>query len=260
MPYYMGIDIGTGTSKGVIIDGNSTAAYHWFPTGLNYKSAAEKMAAELLKKAGIAAKDIKHTVATGYGAGNVDYSNENVVDIRCCARGIYYQFPEARTIIDIEGQTTQVIRLGKNGQIANFLTSEKCAGGSGRFLEIISNVLQIPLTDIGPRSLEAKNPVTFTTACAVFGESEVVSRVAEDIAAEDILAGVHQAMAEKINTMIERIGIEESCVICGGGALNTGLVKALEKVLELNILIPENPQLVTALGAALFAKELGERG
>jgi predicted CoA-substrate-specific enzyme activase len=259
MSYYMGIDIGTGTSKGVVIKGTHLEANYTLPSGINYKTAAEKLAAELLEKTGLAMTDIRYKAATGYGAGSVAYADENISDIRCCAKGIFNLFPEVRTVIDIEGQTTQVIRLGKNGQIANFVTSEKCASGSGRFLEIISNVLQIPLEDIGPRSLKSKNPVAFTTACAVFGESEAVSRVAEGVPAEDILAGVHRAMADKIATMIERVGIEERCALCGGGALNVGLVKALEDVLKLSLLVPEQPHLVTALGAALFAKEAGER-
>ncbi len=255
MPYYMGIDIGTGTSKGVIIRDASLEAYHSLPSGINYKAAADKLAAALLEKAGITMDDIRYTVSTGYGAGSVGYSRQNANDIRCCARGVYNLCPDARTVIDIEGQTTQVLRLGPQGQIANFVTSEKCASGSGRFLDIIANVLQIPLEEIGPRSLKSRNPVTFTTACAVFGESEAVSRVAEGVPAEDILAGVHRAMADKIATMMERVGIEERCAFCGGGGLNIGLVKALEAVLKVRLLVPPQPHLVTALGAALLAGE-----
>jgi (R)-2-hydroxyacyl-CoA dehydratese activating ATPase len=259
MMYYSGIDIGTGASKGVIIQDARVAADYQIPSGINYKVAAEKLTGELLKKAGISKHDIKYTVATGYGAGSVASADESISDIRCCVKGIFNLFPDVRTVIDIEGQTTQVFRLGKNGQIANFVTGEKCASGSGRFLDIISNVLQIPLTDIGPRSLKSKNPVAFTTACAVFGESEAVSRVAEGVPAEDILAGVHRSMAEKINTMIERVGIEERCAVCGGGALNVGLVKALEDALKVKLIVPPQPHLVTALGAALFAKEAAEK-
>ncbi len=259
MTYYMGIDIGTGTSKGVILRDNRIMADGLLTSGINYKTAAGKLAAVLLEKAGLSAEDIKYTVATGCGAGNVAGADESIADIRCCAKGMFYLFPGVRTVIDIEAQTAQVIRLGKNGQIAGFITSEKCASGSGLFLEIISNVLQIPLPEIGPLSLNSQNPVAFTTACAVFGESEAVSRVAEGIPAEDILAGVHKSMADKIHTMIERVGSEERVAVCGGGALNIGLVKALENVLKVILIVPEQPQLVTALGAALFAKESGEK-
>jgi len=255
----MGIDIGTSTSKGVIFKDTLMITYHCLPTGINYVSTAAHLATELLEKSRLTMQDIRYKVATGYGAGSVGYCNQIVNDVSCCAKGISNLFSDVRTVIDIEGQTTQVIRLDKNGQIVNFLTSEKCASGSGRFLEIISNVLQIPLKDIGPFSLQSNNPVVFTTACAVFGESEAVSRVAEGVPAEDILAGVHQAMAHKIYTMIERIGLEESCAVCGGGGLNIGLIKALEEILKLKLIVPAQPHLVTALGAALYAKEVSER-
>jgi predicted CoA-substrate-specific enzyme activase len=258
MYYFMGIDIGTGTSKGVIIKDNELVVYHSLSSGIKYKVAANKLAEQLLGKAGISMDNIDFTVATGHGSASVTYSNQRISDIRCCAKGIHRIFPEARTIIDIEGQTTQVIRLGKKGQIANFTTSEKCASGSGRFLDIISNVLQIPIEDIGKLSLKSRSSVTFTTACAVFGESEAVSRVAEGIPSEDILAGVHKAMADKIYTMIEKVGLEEYCAICGGGGLNIGLIKTLEDVLKLKLLVPPQPHVITAFGAALFAKEPGD--
>jgi (R)-2-hydroxyacyl-CoA dehydratese activating ATPase len=255
MAYYMGVDIGSGTSKGVILKDGEPFASYILPSGINYRTAADKLQDELLKAAGIKWTDIKNSAATGQGDKNASYSRNHFVDMRCCARGVFHYFPKARTVIDIEGQTTQVFRLGSKGEITNFTSSEKCASGSGRFIDIISNVLQIPLEEIGERSLKSKKPVTFTTACAVFGESEAVSRVAEGVPAEDILAGVHLAMAAKIKTMIERVGLEQACVICGGGALNNGLVKTMESVLQLDLLIPPQPQMVTALGAALLAKE-----
>jgi (R)-2-hydroxyacyl-CoA dehydratese activating ATPase len=255
MPYFMGIDIGTGTSKGIIIRDGKIFMDHTLPTGINYEKTAHTLLEELLGKSGISLANIRYSVATGQGATSAGYCNESIGDIRCCAKGVFNLFPEARTIIDIEGQTTQVIRLGKAGQIANFVTSEKCASGSGRFLDIISNVLQIPLENIGPLSLKSQNPVRFTTACAVFGESEAVSRVAEGVPAADILAGVHQSIAEKISTMVDRVGMEEAIVVCGGGGLNTGLVKMLESVLKLPLLVPPQPQMVTVLGAALLAQD-----
>ena len=154
---------------------------------------------ELLAKAGISLKDIARTVATGQGSGMVPFADEQVTDLRCCARGINSIFPTARTIIGVEGQSSQVIRISETGQVINFVVSEKCAAGSGRLLEVIANVLQIDLKDIGPLSLKSKNPVAFTTGCAVFGESEAVSRVAEGAAKEDILAGIHEALANKLS-------------------------------------------------------------
>jgi (R)-2-hydroxyacyl-CoA dehydratese activating ATPase len=259
MPYFMGIDIGSGTSKGVVVKERQTCASYSLPSGVNYRLAADKLRVELLKLAGISVADVNYTLATGQGDVNVTYADERAADLRCCAKGVASLFPAARTIIDVEGQTTQILRVGELGQLTNFVNSEKCASGSGRFIEIISNVLQIPLNEIGPLSMKSRNPVVFTTACAVFGESEAVSRVAEGVPPEDILAGVLQAMSAKIRTMIDRVGLEKPCVLCGGGGLNTGLVITLESVLQLKLLVPQQPQMVTALGAALLAQEAGSK-
>jgi len=256
MSYFMGIDIGSGTSKGVITGDGELLAYHLLPSGVNYRIVAEKLREELLAKAGLSPQDMACTIATGQGSGNVSFSNQRVTDIRCCARGINKIFPSARTVIDVEGQSTQVIRLSESGRVANFVISEKCASGSGRFLDIIANVLQIELEDIGLLSLKSDNPVVFTTACAVFGESEAVSRVSEGTPKEDILAGVHKALAEKILALVNRVGLEEQCAISGGGGLNIGLIKRVEERLGVQLLVPPQPQFVTALGAAIMAEEV----
>ncbi|GAJ02713.1 unnamed protein product, partial [marine sediment metagenome] len=201
----MGIAIGSGTSKGVITKDGELLAYHLLPSGANYRVAAQRLREELLARAGLIPEDIASTVVTGYGAGNVPFSGQEVADLRCCARGISTIFPSVRTVIDVGEQSSQVIRLSEQGQVTGFVVSEKCAAGSGRFLHIIANVLRIDLKDIGPLSLQSKNPVTFTTGCAVFGESEAVSRVAEGFSKEDILAGVHKALADKISTLIDRV-------------------------------------------------------
>jgi predicted CoA-substrate-specific enzyme activase len=255
MPYFMGIDIGTGTSKGVLLNGTELISGHSVTSGINYESAANQLLAELLQKGNLSRQDIRFVVATGAGSSSVSYRNKTISDLLCCAKGIFHLLPEVRTVIDVEGQTTQVFRLGQEGQLANFVTSEKCAGGSGRFMDIISDVLQIPLEEFGPLSMKSTKPVTFTTSCAVFGESEAVSRVAEGTPCEDIIAGVHQAMAAKIWTMIEKVGLEKECAICGGGALNTGLIKSLEMVLKIKLRVPSEPHMVTALGAALLARD-----
>ncbi|MDD5287596.1 MAG: acyl-CoA dehydratase activase [Dehalococcoidales bacterium] len=258
MPYYMGIDIGSGTSKGLLRQNGSPVASYSLLSGVNYRLSAEKLRDELLKQAKLTIADIACIAATGQGSGLVGYANQKVADIRCCARGINSIFPEVRTVIDVEGQSTQVIRTDGNGQVVNFIISEKCASGAGRFLDIISNVLQIPLSELGPLSLKSKNPVVFTTACAVFGESEAVSRVSEGVPREDIVAGVHKALAEKIASLVGRIGLEEKCAICGGGALNIGLVEWVQTRLGIELLVPPQPQFITALGAAIIAEEMAQ--
>jgi len=255
MAWFMGIDIGSGTSKGVITEDGKPKAYHLLPSGANYRAAAQKLGEELLAKAGLSPEDITSTIATGYGAGSVPFSSQQVAAIRCCARGINSIFPSVRTVIDVQGMSSQVIRLKEAGQVTNFVVSEKCAAGSGRFLEIIANVLRIDLKDIGPLSLKSKNPVAFTTGCAVFGESEAISRVAEDISKEDILAGVHKALANKLSALVDRVGLEKECAISGGGGLDIGLIKSLEEKLGFKLLVPTQPQFITALGAAIMAEE-----
>lgn len=255
MPYFMGIDIGSGSSKGVITEDGKLLAYNLLPSGVNYRTVSQQLRDELMEKAGLSPEDITCIVATGQGSANVLFSDQQITDIRCCARGINSIFPSVRTVIDVQGQSSQVIRLNEKGQVVNFVISEKCAAGSGRFIDVIANVLQLELEDIGPLSLKSDNPIVFTTACAVFGESEAVSRVSEGIAKEDILAGVHQALAEKLASLVERVGLEEQCAISGGGGLNIGLIRRLEEKLGVELLVPPQPQFVTALGAAILAEE-----
>ncbi len=256
MAWFMGIDIGSKTTKGVIIKDGKLVAHHLLTSGINYGVAAQKLREELLAKAELSANDINYTAATGQGSGNVSFCNQQFTDTRCCARGINSIFPSARTIIDVQALSSQIIRLSENGQVINFAVSEKCAAGSGRFLEVMANVLQIDLEDIGPLSLKSRKPVTFTTSCTVFGESEAISRVAEGIAKEDILAGVHQALANKISALINRVGLEKVCAISGGGGLDAGLIKNIEEKLGVKLLVPPHPRIVTALGAAIMAEDM----
>jgi len=255
MAWFMGIDIGSGTSKGVITGDGKLSACHLIPSGSNYAAAARRLRDELLTRAGLSAKDMAFTMATGHGAGSVSFRNEQAADIRCCAKGINSIFPSARTIIDIQGQYSQAIRMSEVGQVVNFVVSEKCAAGSGRFLQIVANVLRVELDEVGHISLESKKPVAFTTGCAVFGESEAISRVSEGFSKEDILAGVHQALANKVSVLVERVGLEMEYAISGGGGLNIGLIKSLEDKLGIRLLVPPQPQMVNALGAAIMAEE-----
>jgi predicted CoA-substrate-specific enzyme activase len=255
MIHVAGIDIGSAFSKAVIMGGNKVIAYQVKPSGGNYRLTAEQVMEEALTRAKLSLKDIDYALATGYGAASVSFSHEAASDISCLARGVYYLFPTARTAIDIGGQFTRVFKLDDRGRATAFLLSEKCAAGSGRFLQVIARVLQIDLKDIGELSLNSRNRVDFNTGCAVFAESEAVSRIAEGAAKEDILAGVHRALAAKVETMAARLGIEPDCALVGGGAKDIGLVKSIEESLACTLLVPEEPQIVAALGAALIARE-----
>lgn len=252
MSWYMGIDIGSAYSKGVLLRDSEIAASAIKLSGIDHRKTADAIRAELLAPLREAPQSLT-VVATGVGAGNVAFATNRVSDIVCTARGINRLFPEARMAIDIGAQSTRVIRLDERGMVTDFAVSEKCAAGSGRFIEVIANVLRISLDDFGALSLKSKNPVTFSTGCAVFGESEAITRVAEGVAKEDIAAGVNLALAAKIVSLIKRLGLETPCAVCGGGALNQGLVSAVETELGIKLLVPPEPRTVTALGAAIQA-------
>ena len=253
MSWFMGIDIGSAYSKGVIIKDFRLVASHIIISGANYRTSAETIRTELIRKANLTQDDIANTVATGSGADNVYFANQKANDIVCTARGINNVFPQARTVIDVASQSTRVIRLNEEGIVTNFTVSEKCAAGSGRFIEVIANVLRIDLSDFSPLAARSKNPITFSTGCAVFGESEAITRVSEGIPKEDIAAGVNKALASKISSLVKKLKLEDPCAVCGGGALNIALVKTIEGELDTTLLVPPYPQLVTALGAAIIS-------
>lgn len=254
MNWFMGIDIGSRTSKAVLMREDKIAGQAILSTGTDYRQAGRKLREELLNRAGINSGDITYTLATG-NSGATPFGNEDMSDIVCCARGMNHMSPSVRTVIDIEAQSSRAIRLSAGGRVINFVVSEKCAAGSGFFIDIIANVLRVDIGEVGPISLKSMRPASFSTACAVFGESEAISRVAEGTAREDILAGIHNCLAEKIFALVERVGKEDPIAICGGGALNVGLVKSLETRLSVSLHVPPQPQLVTALGAAVMARE-----
>jgi predicted CoA-substrate-specific enzyme activase len=253
MSWFMGIDIGSAYSKGVIIKDLQLVTSHIIMSGANYRTSADAIRMELIRKVNLTQDDIAKTVATGSGADNVYFASQKASDIVCTARGINNVFPQARTVIDVASQSTRVIRLNEEGIVTNFTVSEKCAAGGGRFIEVIANVLRINLNDFGPLAARSKTPITFNTGCAVFGESEAITRISEGIPKEDIAAGVNKALASKISSLVKKLKLEEPCAICGGGALNTALVKTIESELNTNLLVSPHPQLVTTLGAAIIA-------
>jgi len=253
MSWFMGIDIGSAYSKGVIIKDSELVASHIIISGANYRTSADAIRAELIRQVNLTQNDIANTVATGSGADNVYFASRKASDIVCTARGINNAFPQARTVIDVASQSTRVIRLNEEGIVTNFTASEKCAAGGGRFIEVIANVLRIDLSDFGPLAARSRTPITFSTGCAVFGESEAITRISEGIPKEDIAAGVNKALASKISSLVKKLKLEEPCAICGGGALNNALVKTIQSELNTTLLVPLHPQFITALGAAIIA-------
>jgi predicted CoA-substrate-specific enzyme activase len=255
MDCFFGIDIGSASSKGVaLIDGRMGGSCV-IPSGGDYRVAADRVRDELLSKSAISASDVSYTIATGYGAKNVGFADEVITDISCQGRGICYLVPLVRTAVDVGDLFSKAFRIDERGSILTFVMSGKCAGGSGRVLQVIAKVLQIRLEDIGALSLKSKKRVDFNTGCAVFAESEAVSRVAEGVRKEDLLAGIHRALAAQINSLAERVGIEREFALLGGAAKDSGLIKAVEEITGFEIIVPPEPRLTAALGAAVIASE-----
>lgn len=225
------------------------------PSGGNYRTAAETVLGAALEKAKISRKDVRKVVATGGGANNVSFADAISSDIACQGRGVFFLHPFVRTIIDVGDLSSKVSRIDANGSTSAFLLSGKCAGGSARILQVIARVLRVKIDEIGPLSLKSLNPVRFNTQCAVFAETEAVSRVAEGLAKEDLLAGIHLALASQLYTLAERVGVEQDCALIGGGAKDIGLVKAMQEIAGHEFIVPDEPQMMAALGAAIIAGE-----
>ena len=194
-------------------------------------------------------------MATGYGRIAIDYADSQVTEISCYARGINQLHPEVRTIIDIGGQDSKAISVDKEGRVVDFLMNDKCAAGTGRFLEVMAKALELEIGDLGDISLRATELHQVSSTCTVFAESEVVTLVAEGVNREDIVAGLHAAIAKRIVSMVKRVGLSPPVAMAGGVAKNMGVVKAIEEEIGEPLVVPREPQIVGALGAAILAME-----
>lgn len=250
-----GIDIGSLSTKTVIIDENQQILSHMvLPTGGNNRETAMKVFEEALYCANLCRDDIVKVIATGYGRENVPFANRHITEITCHAVGIHSLFPDTNTIIDIGGQDTKGIRVNSDGQVENFVMNDKCAAGTGRFLEVLANALGVDLQDLGQLSRQSTTSIKISSMCTVFAESEVVSLVAKGAPVPDIIRGIHDAIAERTVILIKKLNILEPVAMSGGVAKNQGMVKALERKLNTTINIPSYPQVVGALGAAIIAQ------
>ena len=259
MAFVLGIDIGSAASKGVALGDQGLLGSFECPSGGDFKLTAERVREALLSQCGKTEKDVSRTVATGYGSKLVFFADEVKPDIVCLAKGISSLLPSVKTVIDVGDLYTKVLRTDGNGSVHNFILSGKCAGGSGRILQVIAKVLQVKVDEIGMLSLKSKKRVDFNTGCAVFAETEAISRLSQEVTKEDLLAGLHRALAAQINSLAERIGIELDIAMTGGGARDIGLVQALKEIRGQNILVPANPHMTAALGAAIIARETIEK-
>jgi len=255
MDYVAGIDIGSATTKVVILTDHKIFASSLIPTGPDSAETATLAMNRALERTNLSLANIRFIVATGYGRIIVPFSHAILTEISCHAKGAHFIFPAARTILDMGGQDCKAIRLDEQGVQTNFAMNDKCAAGTGRFLEAMARTLNLPLESLGPLSLEAQQEVKISNMCAVFAKSEVSYLVRKGLSKNDILAGLHEAISERVHALLKRVGIEPLFVITGGIAKNIGVVRKLEEKVGLTAHIPPEPQLVGALGAALFATE-----
>lgn len=251
-----GIDIGSSSSKVVILKDESILSYSVIPTGAESANSAQMAMESALEKAGGMAMDsIGYVIATGYGRIIVPFADEDITELSCHARGAKWLFPSIKTILDMGGQDCKAIKCDEQGRLMNFVMNDKCAAGTGRFLEVLSEVLSLPLSSIGGLSLQATKEVKINSTCAVFAKSEVSALVREGKDKSDILAGLHAAIVNRVFVLLRRVGIEKDFAITGGIAKNIGVVKKLEQKAGVTALIPEEPQIIGALGAALYARD-----
>ncbi|HEX76222.1 MAG TPA: benzoyl-CoA reductase, bzd-type, subunit Q [Dehalococcoidia bacterium] len=229
-------------------------------TGADSAESAEKVMDETLSKAGLLLGSIEYIVSTGYGRLLVPFANRNITEISCHAKGINSLFSLARTILDMGGQDCKAIRCDEGGKVTNFAMNDKCAAGAGRSMEVMARLLEVPLEDMGERSLQTvERPSTISTTCVVFAKSEVISLLHSGVHKNDIIAGLCDALSHRVLALLKRVGVEKEFAIAGGIAKNIGVVQRLEEKLGLRAHIAFEPQIVGALGAALFAKELLEK-
>lgn len=258
MEYFAGVDIGSTMTKVVVMDGEKDVSWVIGPTGAEHRRLAHQVMVEALKRAAIPFSQVTYVVATGYGRLNVPFADKQITEISCHARGVAHLLPSVRTVIDIGGQDCKGIKLS-HGRAVDFIMNDKCAAGTGRFIEVMADSLGVALEDMGRLSLTAKRIVPVSNTCTVFAEQEIVSHLAKGVPREDLVAGLHDAIAARVWGMVRRLKVEKDVAVTGGGAKNIGLIKALELKIGSAVLIPPEPLLTGAMGAALLGRDLVHR-
>lgn len=254
--YFAGLDLGSTMTKVVIIDkSEKMLARVESHTSAEHRRLANKVMEQALEQAELPFKAIAYVVATGYGRINVPFADRQITELTCHARGIASLFPAARTALDIGGQDAKGLRI-RDGKLIDFVMNDKCAAGTGRFLEVLAQTLGLKLDELGAISLKSQNRVNISHTCTIFARQEIATRISEGVPIEDIVAGLHEAIASRAAGMLRQLKIEPEVVFTGGVAKNSGVVKAVQKNLGCEVLVPEDPLISGALGAALLGKEI----
>ena len=256
MAYAAGVDVGSTQTKAVVIDEREQIVGRCLTdTGANVVTAAENAFEQALRDADIRETEVEFVIGTGYGRYQITFGNDQVTEISCHGRGAVHMFPGTRTVLDMGGQDTKAIRIGKGGMVDDFCMNDKCAAGTGRFLGAASTALEIPLEELGPTALQATKAVRISTTCTVFAESEILSWLGRGKKIEDILKGVHDSIASRSLGLLRRVGIEPEVTFTGGVAKNIGMIETLEKQLGFKLNVSDDSHFMGALGAALFAMD-----
>jgi predicted CoA-substrate-specific enzyme activase len=260
MIYGGAVDVGSTQTKAIILgDARQIVGRALIDTGANVTRAAEKAFDLALKDAGLRREQVGYVVGTGYGRYKVTFGDAQITEITCHARGGQFFFPGTRTVVDMGGQDTKAIKVSPNGDVQDFNMNDKCAAGTGRFLLAAAEVMGLGLDEIGPIALKGRDPVRLTSVCTVFVESDIMGYVAQKKKIEDILAGVHRAIAARTVSLVRRVGIEEEVTFTGGVARNVGMVQALEEALKVRLNVSPEAHFMGATGGALFALERAEK-
>ncbi|MBE9469850.1 MAG: 2-hydroxyglutaryl-CoA dehydratase [Chloroflexi bacterium] len=254
--YFAGVDIGSTMTKIVVMDGAGNICSRIVgPTGPEHRRLANEVLTQALEQANLSFGQIDYVVATGYGRVNVPFADRQITELTCHARGVASLFPTVRTAIDIGGQDAKGLKI-KDGKLLDFVMNDKCAAGTGRFLEVLADTLGLELDDLGGISLESTKKVPISSTCTIFAQQEVIARISEGLPLEDIVAGLHNALAGRVARMVQRLRVEPDVVLTGGVAKNIGVVKAMKENLGYKILVPPDPLLTGAIGAAILGKEI----
>lgn len=257
MSLVAGFDVGSLTTKAVLIENNKISGTAIIRSGPKPVVSAETVLEKLLERSGKNKSDIKYSVGTGYGREKIGFINEPVSEISCHGKAAKWFIPSVRTVIDIGGQDCKVIRLDTEGKLEKFMTNDKCASGTGRFLDVMAKVMNIEVAELGTLSEKSSNPVTFPSMCTVWAQADVIKYINSRRPAEDICAGINAAMANRVSMLANALKVETDICMTGGVAKNAGVVSTLGKILGCRIkkIRRSDPQLMGAVGAALFAQE-----
>lgn len=261
--YYAGLDAGSTYLKAALIKDTKVIATGVENSGISNNENATKLINTLCQQAGIKIDDLGCIMSTGYSRRSLDVAKENVSEITAHAFGVQLTSPDGvkpGLIIDIGGQDSKVICLNTEGQVKNFVMNDKCAAGTGKFIEVIAQILDTTMDQVGPLSKESLLPCDINSTCVVFAQTEVISLIAQKKKREDILAGMHQSMGKRIGKMARKFSYEGDIVMTGGGAKNSGLVEAFEDELMTDVFVANHPQFNGAIGAAVYARYMDEKG